>query len=511
MRTLLSLLFTTACLACGSPPHYRTIIRNATIYATVKDYDPHVGTLAIAGDSIVLSVVAEATADTVIEAAGLILAPGFIDAHSHHDRGIEDDRTVVAALSQGITTIVVGQDGFSHSPLREYFAKLEMNPPAINVASFSGHNTLRDSAMDSDFKRHATHDEIERMKAMLKTDMEAGALGLSTGLEYDPGIYSAEEEVIELARLAADFGGKYISHIRSEDRHFWKAVNEVLVIGREAEMPVQITHAKLAMKSLWGQADSLILVLDSARARGIDVSADIYPYTYWQSSIRVFFPERNFTDRREAEFILANISPPEGIRISNFGGDESLKGKTIAQLSAERKQPPAVTLMNLALEAEKRNATDSDFSESVVAVSMSEPDIAHIMKWEQTGICSDGSSYGLHPRGYGAFTRMLRKYVMEDSVLSLGEAIYKMTNRNSRLFQRRNDPGDRGRILPGCKADLVLFDPKTVGDRSSPGNPHAVSSGILAVWVNGQLAYGNGKPTGRFAGRVIRRLLTSSE
>jgi N-acyl-D-amino-acid deacylase len=133
------------------------------------------------------------------------------------------------------------------------------------------------------------------------------------------------------------------------------------------------------------------------------------------------------------------------------------------------------------------------------------------MKWEQTGICSDGSSYGLHPRGYGAFTRMLRKYVMEDSVLSLGEAIYKMTNRNSRFFQRWNDPGGRGRILPGCKADLVLFDPKTVGDRSSPGNPHAVSSGILAVWVNGQLAYGNGKPTGRFAGRVIRRLLTSSE
>jgi N-acyl-D-amino-acid deacylase len=511
MRTGLSLLFTTACLACGSPPHYRTIIRNATIYAAVEVYDPHVGTLAIAGDSIVLSVSAEATADTVIDATGLILAPGFIDAHSHHDRGIEDDRTVLAALSQGVTTIVVGQDGFSHSPLAEYFKRLEAKPPAINVASFSGHNTLRDSVMGQEFRRQATSDEIGRMKVLLKADMEAGALGLSTGLEYDPGIYSAEEEVIELARLAAYFEGKYISHIRSEDRHFWKAVNEVLVIGREAEMAVQITHAKLAMKSLWGQADSLILVLDSARAKGIEVSADVYPYTYWQSSIRVFFPERNFTDRKEAEFILAHISPPEGIRISNFGGDESLKGKTIAQVSAERKQPPAVTLMNLATEAERRYITEPDFSESVVAVSMYEPDIARIMKWEHTGICSDGSSYGLHPRGYGAFTRMLKKYAMEDSVLSLKDAIYKMTSRNSRLFQRWEDPGGRGRILPGYKADLVLFDPKTVGDRSSLGDPHAVSSGICAVWVNGQLTYRNGKPTGRLAGSVIRRPPASSD
>jgi len=194
----------------------------------------------ISGDRIVdVGAAPPAPGDEIVDASGLTLAPGFIDTHSHGSDQIFDIPDATAATSQGITTIVVGQDGDSPYPLRRFFGRLERRPAAVNVAAYAGHGTLRDRVMGDDFRRHATPDEIEQMKRLLAKEMSAGAIGLSSGLEYDPGIYSAPEEVIELAKTAASFGGRYISHIRSEDRSFWKAIDEIIEIGRQAKLPVQ--------------------------------------------------------------------------------------------------------------------------------------------------------------------------------------------------------------------------------------------------------------------------------
>jgi N-acyl-D-amino-acid deacylase len=256
--------------------------------------------------------------EKTIDARGLTLAPGFIDTHSHHDRGVFENRGALAAVSQGITTIVVGQDGgfadaSPESSLASFFARLEAQPVAVNVASYAGHGGIRRKIMGDDYKRAATDAEVERMRDLLREDLAAGALGLSTGLEYDPGVYSSPGEVLELARAAAAAGGRYISHMRSEDREFWQALDELLNIGRVARLPVQISHMKLGMRGLWGQGERLIATLDRARQDGVDVTADVYPYTMWQSSLTTLYPRRNFSDRAETEFILREVAGPDDL------------------------------------------------------------------------------------------------------------------------------------------------------------------------------------------------------
>ena len=252
-------------ISCTEKQVYDTIIRNGMIYdgtggsAFKADIGINADTIASIGD------LSKATTKNDINANGLFLAPGFIDTHSHHDGGLFSHRDCVAPVSQGITTIITGQDGFSEFPLSSFFSKLRDTSVAINIASFSGHNTLRDSVLGKKFSRVATAGEIAAMKKMFRQDMEAGALGLSTGLEYDPGIYSAKEEVLELAKEAKEFNGRYISHIRSEDRYFWDAINEIINIGKQAKIPVQISHVKLAMHNLWGKSDSLLSLLDNER------------------------------------------------------------------------------------------------------------------------------------------------------------------------------------------------------------------------------------------------------
>ena len=236
----------------------------------------------IEGDRIIaVGALERQSGDRVIDGTGRALAPGFIDTHSHADGDIFTRRDALGAVSQGITTVVVGQDGGSYHPLADFFAHLKREPAAINVASYAGHGTLREAVLKDDFKRAATAAEIEAMSAMLRTDLEAGALGLATGLEYDPGIYATRDEVLALARVASAAGGRYISHIRSEDRDFWDAIDEIIAIGREARLPVQVSHLKLAMRSWWGRGPELIARLDAARASGVAITADIYPYLYW--------------------------------------------------------------------------------------------------------------------------------------------------------------------------------------------------------------------------------------
>jgi N-acyl-D-amino-acid deacylase len=437
----------------------------------------------------------------VVNGSGFTLAPGFIDPHSHGDDDLFEHRDALAAVSQGITTLVVGQDGGSPYPLAEFFRKIESTPVAVNVASYAGHGTIREKVLGEDFRRAATAEEVEKMRQLLVEEMKAGALGLGTGLEYDPGIYSERSEVVALAREAASFGGRYISHLRSEDRYFWDAVDEILAIGREARLPVQISHTKLAMQNLWGQADRLLGLLDAARAEGVEVNADIYPYTYWQSTLTVLFPKRDFTDRKEAEIAVRQVSTPEGLLIPRFKPEPAYEGKTLAEIAALRGTDPEQTLMDLIREAEAMRAAGETGVESVIGTSMDEADIEKLMKWEHMSLSTDGALDGSHPRGYGTYPRFLGRYVRERGVLPLPEAIRRCTS----LPARQMGFSDRGRIAPGMKADLVLFDPQTVLDRSTPQEPHAVSTGIDRVWVSGVSVYEDGKTTGQFPGRPLRR------
>lgn len=441
--------------------------------------------------------------DEVVDAGGLVLAPGFIDPHSHHDLGLFDTPEALAAVSQGTTTIVVGQDGDQQHPLADFFARLEESPAAINVASYAGHGLIRDLVMGEDYRRPSTPDELQQMAALLRTEMEAGALGLGTGLEYNPGRFSTPKEVVALAEVVAEYGGRYISHFRSEDQYFWEALEELIDIGREARLPVQVSHIKLAMQRWWGQSDRLIQRLDAARAEGIEITADIYPYTMWNSSfswLRTLFPDDD-PDRPEgARYILGDMLTAEGILLGTFPARPEYAGMNLAEVAELRGDDTAVTLVDLL-------KMDAAFSErgaegsSMLGFAMAEPDIEAIMAWPHSSICSDGDLDGAHPRGFGTYPRFLGHYVREQQVVSLEEGVRKITS----LPAEQVGLVERGRIEPGFYADLVLFDPETVIDRATPEDPHLTSLGIERVWVNGQTVYEQGATTANRPGVPIRR------
>jgi len=439
--------------------------------------------------------------DSVIDGGGQVLAPGFIDTHSHADAQLFDQPDALAATSQGITSVVLGQDGGSPFPLLDFRFNLLNNPVAVNVAAYSGHNTLRAHVMQEGFRRHATKPEIAVMGQFLREDMQAGALGLAAGLEYDPGIYSETEEVIALARIAAEHGGRYISHVRSEDRWFEQAIDEIIEIGRQAEIPVQVSHIKLALTTLWGRAPDILAKMDAARAEGIDITADIYPYEYWQSGMMVLLPERDITDRAEVEFALEKLAPPEGMWFTYFAPQPEYVGKTLVEVAALRGVDPVTAFMQLIAESEQMSADTGENADMIIGTSMREDDIRELMAWPHTNICTDGSLDDLHPRGAGSFPRVLGRYVREQGLLSLEQAVHKMTG----LSARHMGFEDRGVIRPGAIADLVLFDPETVLDHATPENPGALSSGISKVWVNGQIVFSDQRATAARPGRFIAR------
>ena len=439
-----------------------------------------------------------AAVDTIVDAGGRVLAPGFIDTHSHHEDGLLEMPGALAAVSQGITTIAGGQDGGQIYPLAEYFSDLEASPAAINVASYAGHGTLRGLVMGDDYQRPATPEEVAAMVTLLSAEMEAGALGLSSGLEYDPGSFSTTDELVALATEAARYGGRYISHIRSEDQYFWEAIDEAIAIGREAEIPVQVSHIKLAMTRWWGQAEQLKSKLDEARAADVEITADIYPYPAWNTSfswLTTLFPDRDLDRRDGAEYILRDMLSPEGILLPDFLPDHAYDGMTIAEIATIRETDAEVTLMDL-LKADR----DMGGRSPMLGFAMDEPDIESVMAWPHAVIGSDGELAGPHPRGYGAFTRYLGHYIRDRNVVSLEEGIRKITS----LSAMHLGIIERGSIQEGYFADLVLFDPEVVSDEATYSTPHELSVGIEKVWVNGQLVFENGEVTGSRPGKTIR-------
>lgn len=490
---LMALACATAVTMAQSPAPRSMLIRNALVIdgtgAAARRAD-----VRIAGDRIAATgTLAAEPGEQVVDAAGLALAPGFIDTHSHHDRGLDGRRDALAMVSQGVTTIVAGQDG-GGSDLAALFARLESRPASVNVASYAGHGAIRERVMGQDFARRATAAEVDQMKALLQKEMDAGALGLSTGLEYDPGIYSAPGEVLALAKVAADAGGRYISHIRSEDRDFWQALDELIAIGRTHHMPVQVSHIKLGMRDLWGQAETLVGVLDRARASGVQITTDIYPYTYWQSNLGVLYPKRNFADAAEADFVLAHVAGADDIIFNSFRAHPEYAGKTLADVAALRGTAHAKTLMDLLAEPGGSSA-------GIVARGMAEADVERLLQWPFANVCSDGQSTGLHPRGFGSFPKVLGRYVRDRKLFTIEEAVRKMSSLAAANVGLKN----RGRIAPGYFADLVLFDPATVEDRADFGKAQAQAVGIQTVWVNGEIVFRDGKTTGAYSGRPLRR------
>lgn len=282
--------------------------------------------------------------ERVIEASGLVVAPGFIDAHSHADGGLLDDPNAETMIRQGITTSVVGQDGSSHFPLKDYFSQLASKHVALNIASFVGHGTMRRQVMGDDYKRASTPEETARMQTLVAQEMDAGGLGLSSGLEYDPGFYSTTGELIALSQVAGQHGGLYISHVRDEGDKVFNSFRELITIGREGHMPAQISHIKLDTSPVWGKASDALALMEDAAKRGQDVSADVYPYTFWQSTITVLIPTRDWSDRAAWTKGLAEVGGASHILLTSDTADPDWQGKTVAQIAALTHQDPVTVI-----------------------------------------------------------------------------------------------------------------------------------------------------------------------
>jgi len=430
--------------------------------------------------------------ETVTDGRGFILAPGFIDSHSHHERGLDKGPAGIAATNQGITTIVIGQDGGSY-PVDTLKERLRQHPVSINIATYTGHASLREMVMKKDLLRAADSTEVAAMKKILREDINKGSLGLSTGLEYEEGFYSTRDEVIDLAKETAAAGGRYISHIRSEDVNLETSIEEIINIGREAKLPVQISHCKIAMRSKWGNSAGILAQLQRARSEGIDITADCYPYTMWSSTPRVLFPKKDFDNAASALYATQELFDPSASVMTWFPANKNYEGKTVSEIAKLNNETDAQALMRIIREAGDKGA-------AIAGASMLDDDVINFLQWNYTNICSDGADGG-HPRGYGAFTRVLGRYVRNKKIMPLETAVYKMTGLTAEHLGIKN----RGMVVPGYFADLVLFDPATVNDNSTMTDSKALSSGIAMVWVNGKIVYKDQKATKEYPGVFISR------
>lgn len=433
----------------------------------------------------------------MIDASGLVVAPGFIDAHNHSDRGFTTDPSAASQVSQGITTVVIGQDGGSPFPVGEYLAALDKNPIALNVLTFVGHATLRSRVMGENTNRQATPAEIEKMRQMVEQAMREGAMGLSTGLEYETGKPASTEEVIALARAAGAYGGIYISHIRDEADKTFEALAEAIQIGREARVPVQISHIKLGTLKVWGKANEVVSLINKARARGQDVTADCYPYDAWSSTIRVLIPSGRHDDPVDVARGLADVGGPANITIVSCRAHPDYEFRTMEEISKRDKIGPVELYMKIV----------RDGGASVVCHSMKEADIRTFYRQPWVMVSSDGGIGSRHPRGAGTYPRVLGHYVRELRWLTLPEAIRKMTSFPAARFKLT----DRGLIRAGFKADVVLFDPQRIIDRATFKDPQLTAEGVRRVFVNGQEIWVDGKVTGNRPGQALRLRRSQSE
>jgi N-acyl-D-amino-acid deacylase len=375
--------------------------------------------------------------------------------------------------------------------VRDYLAKRRASPVAMNVAVLVGHATIRRRVMGDGFRRAATAAEIVRMQALVEQEMRDGAMGLSSGLEYEVGSYASTEEVVALARAAAKHGGFYISHIRDEADRTLEAVREAITIGEKARLPTQITHIKLGTVGVWGKASEVVAIVEAARKRGVDVTADAYPYLAWSSNLKVLVPNKQWTDPASVKEALDDVGGGRNIQITRLPMFPQHVGKRLSEVAASEGISE--------IDAYLKIVADEDAS--VIGHTMSEEDMRTFYRQPWTMVSSDGGVNVSHPRGAGTFPRVLGRFVRDERWLALPEAIRKMTS----LPAARMGLEDRGVIRVGMKADLVVFDPATVLDKSTFERPQLRARGIDAVFVNGQLVWRGDRPGGNRPGQVILR------
>lgn len=477
--------------------------------------------IAVRGDSIAaIGNIPRQLAGTTIELKGLVAAPGFLDTHSHAREGIFKTPSAENCIRQGVTTVIEGPDGSSPIPVKPFLDKLAAVPIGVNFGLMAGHGSVRAAVMGSE-NRKATADEIRKMKELVREAMLQGAFGLSTGLFYVPGNYAPTEEVVELARVAAGLNGIHTSHMRDEAAGILDSVRETIRIGEEGGLPTQLTHHKVLGKPNWGRSVDTLRLVEEARARGVDVTVDQYPYTASSTGTSALFPQwsqaggsKALVERLNAPDQRARIKAeiaerirsdrgggdPANVQLASCGFDPSLAGKTLADVTAARGLP--VTIENAAEVAMEIQAKGGC---SAVYHAMKEDDLERILRYPFTMVASDGGIpvYGQdvpHPRNYGTFARVLGRYVRERKVLTLEDAIRKMTSLPAGRFRIQ----DRGLLRPGVKADIVVFDPDRVADRAEFGKPHQYSEGFVHVVVNGKLVLRDGEMTGVRPGRVLR-------
>jgi N-acyl-D-amino-acid deacylase len=437
--------------------------------------------------------------ETIIDAKGLVVSPGFIDMHSHADDGIFT-KSHNAVIRQGITTVLVGQDGDEIFPLADFFAKLEKTPPAMNVASMAGHGTLRRQVMSNDVRRAATPQEIDKVFTLLHQEMVAGAMGMSGGLEYDAGHWSTTDELADLNRMVHRHGGFFNAHVRDEGNNAFQSFQEMEEIGRRTKVPVVITHIKLASTPVWHQTAKMAALLTKASTDGVDLKADVYPYTFWHSNLRVIILDGDYFNPEKVKQALVENGGPEHLRITYYGQDPSLEDKTLAEIATQWKLSPVDAYMKLVKSTLKPDGSPGDDDIEVMGESMNEDDVKWFVAQPWTMFSTDGELEGKHPRGAGSFPRVLGRYVREQKVLSLEAAIHKMTA----LPAQQLGLADRGSLAKGMKADLVIFDPASVIDGSTVEKPLEPPKGIPYVMVNGVFVVKDGQPTSARAGKPLR-------
>ena len=477
--------------------------------------------LALSGDTIAR--IAPSIADPaqrVIELNGLVVAPGFIDIHTHARRGIFEVPTADNYVRQGVTTLIEGPDGGSEVPLAPFLAKVAATRITPNFASFIGQGSIR-SRVIGEVDRAATPEEIDKMRTLVRQGMEEGAFGLSSGLFYVPGTFTPTAEVVELAKVAGRMGGIHISHMRDEASKVLDSVRETIAIGEQGGLPTQVTHHKVVGKKYWGRSVDSLKLIDDARARGVDATIDQYPYTASATSLSAaLLPAWAQEGGREAVLkrlkdpgVRAKIKgetlaiirdergggDPKNVVVSSCQFDPSLAGKNLAQITAGRGL--AVTLENA---AETTLWIVESGGAQGIFHAISEDDLQRILQHPATMIASDGEIpiFGRnhpHPRSYGTFARVLGVYARDKKLLPIELAVHKM----SALPAQRLGLVDRGVLRPGLNADVVIFDPAKVRDTATFEQPHAYAEGVTHVIINGEVAFESGAMTAARPGRVL--------
>jgi N-acyl-D-amino-acid deacylase len=526
MRVLLVSLLAGVCLALvvaaprAQAPLYDLVIRHGRIVdGTGSPW--YLGDVAVRSDTIVrIAPRIEAPAARVIDAAGKVVAPGFIDLHTHARRGIFQVPTAENYVRQGVTTIMEGPDGSSPLPIKPFLDRIAALKVSPNFGLFVGQGTIRDEVIGP-INRKATDAELEKMRGLVRAGMEDGAFGLSSGLFYVPGTFTPTAEVIELAKVAGRMGGIYISHMRDEANGVLASVKETIEIGEKGGLPTQVTHHKVIGKANWGRAADTLKLIDEARARGVDATLDQYPYTASATSIqaalmpayaleggreavlkRLQTPALRNELRKETARIIAEErggGDPNNVQLSRCDWDHALDGKRLGDVTKGRGLEPTID-----------NAAETVFwiveqgGCGGIFHAISEDDLQRILRHPATMIGSDGEvpifgQANPHPRSYGTFVRVLGRYVRELKVITLEDAVRKMSS----FPAQRIGLADRGVLREGMKADIAIFDAATVRDTATFERPHQYAEGVAWVIVNGQVAFEGGAMTPARPGRVL--------